>query len=723
MRLHDTLSPSTAFARLIVCVKFAVIAGLILSLPYVSFLLSYGSGPHSFAREDVGLNQIFSLMLNCFIVALNPWLYVLFQAWTLVTHWPSRGGIPCNLLSSFEAVAPFVAYCFSAASKGRMDLEPYFQLNSSSRKKIMLAALLVIALMPFGQQILNAPASMLDSFRLLNLSMKYDRNKNSWDGGFTGRLLVMKLVEMSRPQSAFEKLNEMVRREFASQSVSFEEIGDDYRTVLKIDSSNKLTSDQFVALCRPLDDMLVASLAKMRARNDLSLHDVRYPFFIAGSLAQAYKLHGANDRALFWRQEGILADRFLSGGEHCRGLLQLAEEDLSCGLGGSAKQAVNLAVALEERAGKEPSGGLHYYLPDNRVWGTSNTFVAPTVYAAARDLHRRASLSAQSGEYSEAVHYLEQALKLEQEFLTIEPALAVYENQIADFYVQVKDFRAAEAHYKRALSIDEQIVRQKVDVRLAKYHEQITAADISRDLRKLANLNRLEKNYSAAELLLLRAAKIVKVALGKDCFENKEIVSDLVAVKKAQGHWAALEEMFNRDLAVALADAHGDQLDDRVTISRNQLARLYLERKDFALAEDLNKHTLALFEKKYGVTSYELEHCLDNLGDTYLEQAKFDLAEAQYTRAIRLSHGMFLSGIPFAHRLDKYTELNRRRHRWKEAESSCREALKIRERYVSGNEAELANNRRQYRELLAEIKANSNAMVETPFIRTPIAVP
>lgn len=723
MRLHDTLSPSTAFARLIVCVKFAVIAGLLLSLPYVFFLLRYGSGPHSFAREDVGLNQIFSLMLNCFIVALNPWLYCLFQAWTLAKHWPLHERNPADLGRLFEAVGPLLAYFFYAASRGWMNLKPYLQIDSAGRKKIMLAVLLGIALMPFGQQILNAPANMLDSFRLLNLSMKYDRNKNSCEGRFTGRLLVMKLGEMGQPQRAVEKLSDMVAREFASQSVFLEAIGDDYRTVLKIDPGNKLTSEQFVALCRPLDDMLVGYLAKMRDRNDLSLEDVRYPVYFAGDLAQAYKLHGANDKTLFWRQETILAARTFKGGEHCRSLLQLAAADLDCGLGASAKQAVNLAVALDESEGKEPTGGLHYYLPDNRVWGTSDKFVAPTVYAAARDLHRRASLSAQSGEYSEAVHYLEQALKLEQGFLTIEPALAVYENQIADFYVQVKDFRAAEAHYKRALSIDEQIARQKVDVRQAKYHEQITAADISRDLRKLANLNRLEKNYSAAELLLLGAAKIVKVALGKDCFENKEIVSDLVAVKKAQGHWAALEEMFNRDLAVALADAHGDQLDDRVTISRYQLARLYLERKDFALAEDLNKHTLALFEKKYGVTSYELEHCLDNLGDTYLEQAKFDLAEAQYTRAIRLSHGMFLSGIPFAHRLDKYTELNRRRHRWKEAESSCREALKIRERYVSGNEAELANNRRQYRELLAEIKANSNAMVEAPFIRTPIAVP
>jgi len=594
---------------------------------------------------------------------------------------------------------------------------PKFRLDANNRRKTILVALLVVALMPFGKQILNAPANMLDSFRLLNLSLKYDKNKNTCEGRFTGRLLVMKLGEMGKPQSAAEKLNEMIARQFATRPDFLEAIGDSYCTVLNIDPRNKLSSEEFVALCLPLDDMLVNYLARMRIRNDLNLrYHEGFPGNLTNNLAKAYKLHGAKDKSLFWRQECILANRTFSGGEKCRGLLHLAEVYLDCGLQASAKQTVNLAVALEDRSGLEPAGGLQYYLPHKLVERMLSLINAPLEYYVVRDFHKQANLSARGGDYLGAVRYLEQALKIEQRVLAVEPALAVYENQIADFYMRLKDFRAAEAHYKKALTIDEQIAKQKVDARQTKYHEQMTAADIARDLRKLANLNRLEKNYVVAVPLLLHAADVVKTALGNDCLENKEIVSDLIAVKKAQGRFAELEEMFKHDLAVAIANANGNQVDTRVTERRNQLARLYLERKEFIRAEELNKYTLALFEKKYGFNSYELEHCLDNLGDTYLEQAKFDLAEMQYTRAIRLSHGMFLTGIPLARRLDKYTELNRRRHRWTEAVGSCRHALNIREQYQSADSAELVTNRVRYKELLAEVKATGKASTN-PFAK------
>lgn len=68
----------------------------------------------------------------------------------------------------------------------------------------------------------------------------------------------------------------------------------------------------------------------------------------------------------------------------------------------------------------------------------------------------------------------------------------------------------------------------------------------------------------------------------------------------------------------------------------DNLAVLYSNKGEYALAEPLSKRAAGIFEKAYGPENPDLAVCLDNLARIYKAQGKYDEAITHYKRSLAI---------------------------------------------------------------------------------------
>ena len=151
-------------------------------------------------------------------------------------------------------------------------------------------------------------------------------------------------------------------------------------------------------------------------------------------------------------------------------------------------------------------------------------------------------------------------------------------------------------------------------------------------LADLANLDRLQANFAAAESLLLLARAVREQELGPEHPLVASTLCDLGVAYSRQGKNELAEPLFKRALEVderALGPEHPE-----VARVLKELGIHQWRQGRYAEAEPLYKRALAIWEQAYGPEHLEVARTLVNLAITYRAQGKYGAAVPLYQRAL-----------------------------------------------------------------------------------------
>ncbi len=162
--------------------------------------------------------------------------------------------------------------------------------------------MLILAVHP---QALRAPARLPSSFHLLQLlaRLEHERQTHPWHCEGTERELATCLSQVGDHATAVSHINKLLLEETAKEKMSIDNLMDCYVLLQSIDVSHELTANQFVALCKPADDILLKLYSEHNAgqrpelRRECNQIGVKRLFFI---MARTYKKHNAPEEARAW---------------------------------------------------------------------------------------------------------------------------------------------------------------------------------------------------------------------------------------------------------------------------------------------------------------------------------------------------------------------------------------------------------------------------------------
>ena len=153
-------------------------------------------------------------------------------------------------------------------------------------------------------------------------------------------------------------------------------------------------------------------------------------------------------------------------------------------------------------------------------------------------------------------------------------------------------------------------------------------------LNNLAELYRVQGNYSEAEPLYQRSLAIREKVLGSEHPSVATSLNNLAALYRVQGNYSEAEPLYQRSLAIrekVLGSEHPD-----VATSLNNLAELYRVQGNYSEAEPLYQRSLAIREKVLGSEHPDVATSLNNLAGLYWGQNNIPLALEYLTRGTNI---------------------------------------------------------------------------------------
>ena len=141
------------------------------------------------------------------------------------------------------------------------------------------------------------------------------------------------------------------------------------------------------------------------------------------------------------------------------------------------------------------------------------------------------------------------------------------------------------------------------------------------NLFKLAEVDRVEGNYAAAESLQQRSLAIRKRALGPMHIDVAESLDGLARVYHVLGRYDEAESLYQRCLTILLAALGSD--DPRVAIKLNNLATVYRDQGKADQAEVTFRRSLWIMEHASRSTQSDIKHVSRNLGRFFWQQGRY----------------------------------------------------------------------------------------------------
>ncbi len=279
------------------------------------------------------------------------------------------------------------------------------------------------------------------------------------------------------------------------------------------------------------------------------------------------------------------------------------------------------------------------------------------------------------GRYEEAMPLASQVLAMLEKALgpeSLEAAAGL--NNLAELYSKQRRFAEAEPLYKRSLAI-----RQKL---LGPDHP-----DVAKSLTRLSELYRNQAN--AAEAVAppdpdkasheartspkpaeapKPTAPVPAAPPGSEDLERAIQLNQQATELNKQGRSAEALPLAKQVLAVFEKTLGPDH--PSVAVALGNLAQIYVQQKQYDLAEPLYKRCAAILEKTHDSSRPDLGFVLANLADLYTRQRRYAEAEPLYKRSLSILEktlGPNDSNVAIV--LDNLADLYRRQWRYPEAEA------------------------------------------------------
>lgn len=694
MQEADSLNLKRFFCHLGRSFCFAVPTGLMLWIIYTLIhKITSGCCMSAYDRSTDTINMGFILILNCFLAALSPLLFCLFEIWSclhqmIIGQLYGDGGLFCF------GVIPLAIYIIFATKKGWL---PYYSSETRSQelRRISITAALCLALVPFENQILSAPINIGNSFRVLTVTKTIADAPVSHRNTTLARTLAKTLGEAGKSDQAMLVLLGAMQQDL--KDANGESLNDDLYTLKYIDQTSELTREQWLTLCGPVNSILAAAHSKYQndergyRLENFSADRVTMP------LVKQDLRHGATAEALNWKKLAEKYRRLKYGDVWSFSSLQLAQTAHDCKLDDEALAILQSSIALAEsdcannirKRNAEQRPIFPSEMVDKEIklyekiakampagsWHQKNL----PAWKNSRVLHEKAYSLLKDKHYQAAEPLLLQAQSLDSTDKGCARAWSVYQNLLGTVELKLDKMAEAEEHYKLALQNDLLVAQGGPK-----------SADVARDLAYLAALCQKQGKLADADKLLCQALEIDRQILGDFAVETKALEANVIAANTSQQRYKENEWFYKQ----AILKAEKCQNADDVLIERiNRLASFYIERNDYLHAEEQLDKAFKVSQEE-GYYHKPTIANLDKLGDHYLDVSDYAKAEQQYTRAYRLFGDKYSFDRNKALRLDKFTRLYIAKEDFVKAAEKARIALWIRRKNrapdtdVQRNEAE-----------------------------------
>ena len=286
-------------------------------------------------------------------------------------------------------------------------------------------------------------------------------------------------------------------------------------------------------------------------------------------------------------------------------------------------------------------------------------------------LQGMSSVCADKMEYSLAIEYIEQALKIGAEVYGDKSE--GYAGMLADagtIYHNLSDYKKAEYYYKRAMVIHKSIGVKSLSYATLLNNYGIFILDKGDDERA--------KSYH------LKALEIQKSIVGEQHVDYLLTLCRLAALDIRDNDLLAAEEKYNMVLATQEEILGKNNVDYAITLgSLGQLFILsgdyYRSKRCFLESANILKNTLGEHHSYYGTT-------LTFLGDVSLSQGDFNDAEKYYIQALLITKSVFGENhLEYADRLFSLADYNSAKGDFSTAIYYLQEAIKV-EKSILGEE-------------------------------------
>jgi tetratricopeptide (TPR) repeat protein len=704
MQEPDSLNPTRFFCHVGRSLCFALPTGIVLWLIYLFIRTitrlcgSCCGSPYDGSTDTI--NMGFIVILNCFLAALNPLLFCLFEIWSCVHQMTIDPYYTGRELLLF-GVVPLVIAVIVSIKKGWIRYSSS-ETRSQALRKISITSALCLVLIPFESQILSAPTNISHSFRILTLTKKIADDPPAPRNTTMARTLAKALGEAGKPDQAMIVLLGAMEQDLKGGGDS---IFDDFCTLEYIDPACELTKEEWLALCGPVNPILSATFNKYQNNergyrlSDLSAHQ------LTRALTSQHLRHGAIEQALNWQKIAEKSRRLKYGDVWSYYSLQLAKTAHECKLDGEALAILQSSIALAESdcvnnistENAERSPALYSDMVDKEIalyekiataqpldsWHRKNL----PAWKSSRELHEKAYSLLEDKHYQAAEPLLLQAQAFDSNDTGCARAWSIYQNLLGTIELKLDKTAEAERHYKLALQNDLLVAQGGPK-----------SADVARDLGYLALLYQKQGKLADADKLLNQALEMDRQILGDFALGTKAMEANAIAFNTSKQRYKANEWLFKQ----AIRRAEKRQKPDDVLIERiNRLANFYIERNDFLHAEEQLAKAFKVSQETWSFTKPTIAN-LDKLGDYYLSQREFTKAAKQYERAYQLFGDNYSFDSDKALRLDKFTKLYIAQKDFVKAAETAKTALWIRRK----NRAPAPDIRDNEAEYLALLKKN-----------------
>lgn len=254
-----------------------------------------------------------------------------------------------------------------------------------------------------------------------------------------------------------------------------------------------------------------------------------------------------------------------------------------------------------------------------------------------------ASVQDSLGEVYEAVCNHAKAESLFQDSLAIkeaslgknDPSVATTLNNLASLYRAKGKYTKAELLYKRSLNILEKTYNQN--------HAAIVAL-----LNNLAQIYMIQGEFSKANPLLQRCITISEKRYGENHPTIATLLNNLAGFYEKLGiysdHYAKIEPLYQRSLIISESYLGEDH--PAVASTLCNLAEFYRKKDEYAKAEPLYQRSLMIQEKSFGTSHSAIATTLNNLALLYQAQGEYAKAKPLYQRDIVISETLLGKNHP-----------------------------------------------------------------------------
>ncbi len=572
------------------CFRFAILAGFVIALAYISHLNTYCGGCSPPGGRNIGVSQWFCVTLNCLIVAVNPAFFCVLKG-VLVLLWQQEQNykelIRFNL---YETILPLVAYfVYSLLCRPGRKVQ-----YSKFLRELIVYSLLFLLMSPFASQITSAPATMVGWANVIILGYKYEHTKLFTCKADLGLQLVRAYSAIGQYQNATQLLNQLINVEMSRDPAFGDSLLGAFYNVKQIDKDHTLSKKQWIALCQPIEAQLLNLYRYDKHKKQfakLTESELDVSCFSSG-LVEGYKNHGAVEKVLEWNLRNLSAQRIahsVNSASYAYKLMDLARAYYACGMKAEARTTLEIAIARFES--KPPNRPLSKREADKDCLGSMLHFEHNHIQEcqklltsiALNDQTQRKSFEESSG----TITYMKESGQ--------------------QIIMRYRDFDVTHNQYKRDL---------------AKISKLNHAKDVETCLRKLAELCYCHCRFKEAEdyyRQLLDVQTGVSFAERTQQSAARTELADLTELAGAcrnQGEFSKAVVLFEQVLQKK-KKLDGNNYPNMAR-DLNNLAGLYFLQGDFKRAKPLNQQALALDQSRLGANHPAIAIYLKHLGQIHL---------------------------------------------------------------------------------------------------------